>query len=128
MTDYLTLEELKAFNNGKWDELHTVFALLKISSASALVRQLFRERNLTVEQRIIDGKLEEALLKEVVASMVLRTLPDDTDVNYEQKSESITGIGSIQITPFKRDRNLFITRSEKFEKLGLPVMGIGYLP
>ena len=127
---YATLADLKkVYKPEAWTTEAEEEATDKLATASAMIRQTFRNKGLDFNQRIADGKVETFILKEVICVMVRRALTAAPGPLAGMDLQSISqGAGpwstSITPTPGASGGSLYFKKAE-LEMLGCPTIVFG---
>lgn len=92
MTDYITLEQLKADYIGAWKDEWDAWAARQITLASSWLRTYFQNADRDLDQELLDGDLEPLTVEMAVSGLVLQKLSSTVNVpfggDFTQLSES----------------------------------------
>lgn len=124
--NYITVEELKSFMGPRWsdqfqEEVETWF----IPYGSAGLRQLFRNSGLNLDERLEEGKVEEIVVKSVLAEMIASSLDaQSSDMPFGEMSQYSQAAGGYSISMSGiTSTNLYLKKSQA-RLLGLPGVAI----
>lgn len=130
MRDLITLEILKTDYLGDWDNDWDRWAVRQITLASAWLRSFFKQSDRDLDQEILDGVLEEALVESAVSQMILRKLNQSVQMPFGGMFQSYTeqaGPYSKGITLPSNDSNFFL-RKDMRRQLGFKQIGFASIP
>lgn len=119
---YATLADLQARTPAsEWATIDHEQAQLGLDTASALLRQTFRNFHLDLEARIAEGKVEEILLKDVVCTMVQRKL-DVEGLPFGGEFSQISQSAGPYQTSFSLPSSMgnFYLKKSEMKMLGMP--------
>lgn len=125
---YATLDDLIESSPRDWSATDDEVGLRKLEEASAIIRQAFKSKRVSLDQWILEDKVEPSILRMVVCDMVHTSMapsliPFGGDVS--QVSESANGVSrGFSFSPGSSSKKLYIHANE-LKKLGLPSFVLG---
>lgn len=128
--NYLTLEDVKDAFMGTWDDAWDSGVTKSLPVVSAKLRMLFRGYKRDLDKDLLDGKVEEVLLKDVAASMIIRKVQASNigtaGLNLPEFSNLSQSVGqySMSITPINSNTGFYVKKDER-QSLGLPIIAMG---
>lgn len=130
---YATLADLKkVYKPAAWSTETEEDATDKIATASAMVRQAFRNRGADLNKRIADGRIESTILKDLICRAVKRDLTVAAGplgaTDYQSLSQAVGPISTtiVKSASSTDEGSLYFKKSE-LEYLGMPTTLFGSL-